>query len=420
MAYSEITRKELKPRLWEYLFAIFTLFLSTGAVIPLLQKNSGVVFNSLQGNVMLQVLWLGVYGITALLWLLYPQQIQKKAFKDKPLWVLVGAAFLSTVWSVAPLVTLRGSAALLGTTMFGIYLATRYTKEDLIKLLAWALGVSAVLSLGFVMFLPSYGLQSYNRLIAWQGIYVNKNNLGCFMALSAITWLIFSLISTSKAKRLGGLCFCGFSLVLLYFSKSTTSLVIFFMLLIITLFYLICRHYKPRLRLLFTFILIFSTVCLIIGLISNIDISLTAMGKDATISGRTKLWYVVWQMIQQRPWLGYGYNAFWLEWNGPSRAIWRVLTWNPPHAHNGYLDVWLQIGFVGLVLFILSFAINFYRAIINVLRNDSIVKMFTLLILTFLLVHNITESTILKQNNIFWVLYTAVTTQLSGERSGKS
>jgi O-antigen ligase len=71
-----------------------------------------------------------------------------------------------------------------------------------------------------------------------------------------------------------------------------------------------------------------------------------------TLNGRTPLWEQMIVYASQRPWLGYGFGAFWTP--DQLQAVWRVLTWKPPIGHNGFLDEILGTGVVGLVLFLLA------------------------------------------------------------------
>jgi O-antigen ligase len=83
----------------------------------------------------------------------------------------------------------------------------------------------------------------------------------------------------------------------------------------------------------------------------------TALFGDLTFTGRLPLWEVIWDQIQQHYWLGYGFGAFW-DVNGldNSFGLARSVGWLGVvgQAHNGYLDLFLQIGLVGLGLALFS------------------------------------------------------------------
>jgi O-antigen ligase len=83
--------------------------------------------------------------------------------------------------------------------------------------------------------------------------------------------------------------------------------------------------------------------------------------------------------------------------------------------HNGYLDLWLQLGLLGVVLFAVSFITSLFKAIALIRRENGWIEMFPLLFLIFMAIHNITESTILFRNQISWILYVLISIQL---RSG--
>jgi|GEM_PF-158660 len=402
--------------LWENVFSVIVLFLSTGAVIPLLQTTNNMVLNPLRGDIFMQSVWLGIYVITFLLLLKRSPQVLSMVFSEKLLWLLVGLAIVSVVWSVTPIITMRRSLALLGTTLLGIYLAARYTRRELLRILAWMLGLIAVLSAGFALLLPSYGIhfKNYN---SFRGIFENKNTLACYMAFAALIWLLHSF--SCRRERILGFVFCAISITLLFLAKSVTGLTVFFVCLIMLLICLVAQWSSLRTKLPL-YILLVSVAILMFWSANHFDLVLTVLGRDATLTGRTVLWQWVWYMIQQHPWLGYGYNAFWLGLQGPSSIIWQHFSWKPANAHNGYLDLWLELGLVGMVFFALSLFANLYKAIWLIWKRNGPDKMMPLLFFFFLMVYNIPESSILDRNSIFWILYVAFSLQLRVDEKGET
>jgi len=144
----------------------------------------------------------------------------------------------------------------------------------------------------------------------------------------------------------------------------------------------------------------------------NYAVALGAVGRDATLTGRTQLWADVIVQIEDKPWLGYGFGGFWLGWNGPSAAIWEETTWQPPHAHNGILDLWLDLGAVGVALFVVGFVVAVVRALRLAQRSCDRAELLPIAFLVFMFLYNFSESTILHQNSIFWVLYVASATSV--------
>jgi exopolysaccharide production protein ExoQ len=403
-------------------FVLIALLLFSGALIPLLREEPGVIADSVKGDPVMQVILVGVYGVTLVLIALRWKQFVRVAAGDKLLLLLIGIALVSVLWSAASEVTLRRSAALVGTTLFGMYLATRYSVIEVIRLLAWALGMAALLSLLFALAVPSYGIENAGlvppwwqsefdtRGDAWRGIYLNKNTLGRLMALSAVVFLLFAL-----RRRRGRWIAWGsliLSVVLLLLSNSVTSLIVFLTVLILLPLFLVLR-WEYTLAVPF-----FIVAVLVVGgvsatLLVNATTILDALGRDVTLTGRTELWAAAAEMIWQRPWLGYGYGGFWLGWEGESARIWRMTGMLLPHAHNGLFDLWLELGLLGVSVFALGFFLAFLRAVAWVRLHKAAEGLWPLVYLTFMLLSNLTESTILRQNSVFWVLYVSTILSIS-------
>jgi exopolysaccharide production protein ExoQ len=133
---------------------------------------------------------------------------------------------------------------------------------------------------------------------------------------------------------------------------------------------------------------------------------LLAMGKNSTLSGRTEIWAMVWDKFLKRPWVGYGYSAFWMGKDGKQSAgIWEALHWSVPHSHNGFLDVLVQVGAVGLVLFLVGYVIFFNKALRCARASTSLLGLFPMLYLSFMILFNFSEGSIIREENLFWVLY---------------
>jgi O-antigen ligase len=138
---------------------------------------------------------------------------------------------------------------------------------------------------------------------------------------------------------------------------------------------------------------------------------LQVIGRDSTISGRTFLWSTIMTSIMKHPWLGYGFGSFWQGTKGPSVVILNAVHWDVAHAHNGFLDLWIDMGFLGLTVFLIGYGISCYRAFHVFRKSDEQETVWPLVFLAFLLVFNFTESAILRQNNLFLALYVAVYAQ---------
>lgn len=403
-------------------FVVLVLLLSTGALLPLLGGGNDTI-NSTQGGLATQLAWFGIYGITFLLIVARWQEFSRVIMRDKLLLLLVSIALLSVLWSAAPEATIRRGTALLGTTLFGAYLAVRYDQEELLRLLAWALGIAVLLSLVFALALPSYGVvsgdaPSYTGKEGWRGTYEEKNALGSTMALSAVVFLLLAL-SRHKHRWVLWACF-GLSVCLLLLSNSMTALVSLVILLALLPLY-------KALRWQYTLVVPLFAVAIFVGgtvaawLLGNTESILATLGRDATLTGRTEIWPAVLESIWQRPWLGYGYGGFWLGWAGESAHLWlRTASLfgpqpvGPDHAHNGFLDLWLNIGLLGVSVFTVGLLLAFFKAVAQVRLTRTAEAFWPLAYLTLMLLYASVDFPVLRHYSILWVLYVAIVLSMPG------
>jgi O-antigen ligase len=144
----------------------------------------------------------------------------------------------------------------------------------------------------------------------------------------------------------------------------------------------------------------------ILLLLDGAEVILGAFGRDMTLTGRTELWELSLEKIMEQPLLGYGYTGFWRRMAGDSAEILLELGWEVPHSHNGLVDLTLDLGLVGLLLFLAGYFITGWRAVRWIRFNNNAVDIWPLAYLAFLFLANLTESSLLRQNSL-WVLYVA-------------
>ena len=136
------------------------------------------------------------------------------------------------------------------------------------------------------------------------------------------------------------------------------------------------------------------------------------LGRNAQLTGRVELWLILPSYIADRPWLGYGFGAFWVADSENVALIWDAVGWAPPEAHNGWLDLLLELGVVGLAVLSLQIfliVINGIRAVVEGREPDSQYLLMTTLII---LVFNISESGLVAPG-VMWVLLVIAVTALA-------
>ena len=134
-----------------------------------------------------------------------------------------------------------------------------------------------------------------------------------------------------------------------------------------------------------------------------------SIGKDPTLTGRTAVWDLVFSLTHNRM-LGAGFESFWL---GPRlEKIWSVYWWHPNEAHNGYIEVFLNLGYVGVGLLIVLILTG-YRNVINAFRSDPDNGRLRLAYLTMAVVYNFTESAVRMMHPV-WICFLLATVMCPG------
>ncbi|HEY2119656.1 MAG TPA: O-antigen ligase [Candidatus Acidoferrum sp.] len=383
----------------ERLGVLFLLLLSTGAAATLFVGQASTTMNNSGDSPVLQILFALLY-LLVLYWLI-PLYKDTLFLLSQERWMalLILFALASTIWSVDGGETLRRSIGLTGTTLAGLYIALRYQPKEQIRILAVCIAVGAIGSLVVGLAFPGMGVMAGG---AWNGVFFIKNTLGRMMSLGVLTFTFLAL-GQRRYRIISIVMICLCTLLLLLAQSATGLVVCVLMLAAIPFRHLVIR---PN-RSLTSAILVVAMITIPVGFLiwSNQDSMLNALGRESSLTGRLPLWHAVRSEIDQRPWLGSGYTAFWST--GDAERYRQTLGWDAPNAHNGFLDMALGLGVVGLAIFSIGMLRNFARGIVVAGQSDELEAAWPLFFLIFCFLYNLTESTLFSGNSVFWMLYTA-------------
>jgi exopolysaccharide production protein ExoQ len=313
------------------------------------------------------------------------------------LWVLA-----STAWSVDPGESLRRSIALAGTTLGGLFIGMRFEPKQQLRAIVVVVGLGALATLGAVLLMP--GVVHGADGTSFRGLNTDKNSLGHFMAIGVLC----SALLAYGQRRHRNVLIAIFVVccVLGVMSKSATALVVTVLIFMILPFR---NFFYLRTR---ASIGVAAGVGMLVALLGgcvivNEDQLLQSLGRDTTLTGRVPLWQFVIKEIAARPLSGFGFNAFWKSSEGAKvseAADWGIAI---PHAHNGFLEVWLGIGLIGLGILFAGMLRNLVLAI-RVARTDrEIDQAWPLILLVYTVLYNVTENSLLTVNSIVWMIYVA-------------
>ncbi|MGL5943336.1 MAG: O-antigen ligase family protein [Waterburya sp.] len=330
-------------------------------------------------------------------------------FQQKYLGIYIGLIIFSTLWSSTSWLSFKAAISLTFISIFGVYFAKKCNWQELFKLLRWNQTFVALFSAFLAIFVPSQGQMEKG----WAGALGHPIDLGNMMALTACLWLLHGI--HNRKYRWRSLFFSALSIVIMQLANSAGAFLIFLSLIVIVLIPPVFRKLNfLQANLLFTLIVsIFGMIS--IWLFSNLSSTFSLLNKDMTLTGRVPLWnLLIESRVVERLWLGYGYSGFWQPWQGtdnPAAIIIRLIGDWAVHAHNGFLDIILSVGLVGFLLFLFCLFYNIGQAIKLVFSNRTPEAVLPLIIFTFILVGNLSHSTIISPSYV-WFLFVLVIVRL--------
>jgi len=323
-------------------------------------------------------------------------------------------AVLSVAWSVEPSLTLKAALPLLAACCFMLTIASLYSMRQILLLLGLVATWMAVASLVAVALVPSArGAPPWDNV--WRGVFAHKNALG---SASAFGLLLAGNAALVAQGRLRALLAVGALLnaLLLLGSESRTSQIICFVGVSSLAFALLSRRrLAASVVILLGFLL--AALAVYVALTRGwLDPVLAAAGRKPTLSGRIPLWEVTWPFAADRPWLGWGYQAFWdpLSARVLSIADSPSILYVPFYSHNGLIETLLNLGLAGLVLLVFVLVRAFgtaFGVLSRAVGGQEVYAAFTF-VLCFLLL-NVTESSILDRDGILWMQFVLIAAKLS-------
>lgn len=413
----------LPLEVFQWAYVALALWFITGAfgqILSALTPSAGAYEDRQAGTPALQAVSLALYAPALPMLLIYNNAAARTLTRAWPLTLLVLLCIVSVGWSVDPATSLRRVIAM--TLMFGvaIYCAISFTQRRLLTIIAATSAVIIVVSLLSIA-VPQVGLERIGPYAGHvRGVFNEKNAFGRFdgLALLLITAFLIARPRVQWVKfALWGTLALG--LALLYASNARTPLIAYIAsvgVMFATKFLLSPERWQRRIKGDIRAMLVSGAALLVLVVLPLLAVAiLTLLGRDFTLTGRLGLWEYATNIGWQRPWFGAGFKAFWTdaltfdlrslhEYWFIEGAQSRNLTAN---AHNGYLDVWLELGFAGLALF-LAFLVDFIRKAVRLIRtSQDRLSLWYIGLITFMLVYYLTNSEVLDHSDIGWFSLTA-------------
>lgn len=290
----------------------------------------------------------------------------------KSTFAFVGIATISIAWSFYPGASAIGTAVLVATTFAAVAIALSVPWPRLSRSLGtaikWILGLSLAFELWVSIFirtpmLPNfvdYGDGKIPLAFYWsrnllfeggpiQGIVASRNILGMIALLGLILFAV--ALATRTMRRGTAITWLTIAALVFVLTRSATVILVAFVVFIALTFALWARRRGPdRRRAVYWGA--GATVAASVALLTlGWNTMLALFGKGSDLTGRLDIWNAVASMASERPVFGWGWVGYWAPWVEPfdDLAVRKGVVYL--QAHNAWLDVWMQIGIIGLIAF---------------------------------------------------------------------
>jgi O-antigen ligase len=304
--------------------------------------------------------------------------------------------FIATFWSDFPFVAFKHWIKVLGHPIMALILLTEPDPDEaLVRLMKRSAYVLAPFSILAIKWFPDIGrrFDQWTGLAMNVGISFNKNMLGCVCLVLGL-FLLWHFLRTwraekSKARR-DELRLVGVLLLMIAYllQKSHDATATICLLIAILVMFVVGRRWLNK-KLIGTYMLLalsgLVVAQLVFGLLERVG---ELSGHESTLMGRMELWRDC-LAVDTNPLFGVGFESFWL--GDRLDLLKQDRPWQPNEAHNGYLETYLNLGFVGLFM-LFGWIIATFRKIHLDLFDNPDWGRFELGFLIAILFYNLTEA----------------------------
>ena len=312
-------------------------------------------------------------------------------------WLTLFLAYclLAILWSDFPFVSFKRWIKLLGDPIMALIVLTEPdVMEAVSRLMKRCAYVMLPVSILFIKYFPDLGrlYDQWEGHAMYTGIATNKNELGfdCWILGAVLFWHSLQVLQWEAGRRkrdeillcAGLLCM---DLWLLKMAHSASSLVALMLAIGIMLFLGFRWVDKRRVG---AYVSIGIMGCALAGAgLGLFGSFIHLLGRDETFTGRTDIWQILWNW-KVNPLVGTGYEGFWL---GDRREAVQNLYPGLNEAHNGYLETYLNLGSIGVVITLAVLLAAYGKSRRDLFRNFEFGRLRMAYLVSFI-VYNWTEA----------------------------
>jgi O-antigen ligase len=361
----------------------------------------------------------GLVVLASLSLLAQREEIEWHGLLPISLLVFVGWATISVFWSEYTWATAGSAIYLLSVTMLGIYIAlirdTIQIARAFGNVLRAALLLSMVLEIfsGVLIDSPIRFLSIAGNLSVLgpiQGIFGTRNQLGIVTLVAIVTFgTELRTRSVPRNFAIGSLVLAGLTLL---FARSPITFGTFVVVMLATLALSGLRRASSERKRIWQFVLLGSTITVAAIAWAVRTPIIDALSASNELNQRLAVWRPIRLLIPVHELEGWGWAGHWWEGIPPFTYIRDGLQTS---GLNAYLDVWFQVGLIGLFAFVFMVGLAFIRSWLLASRQRSFVYAWPALVLVVLLVTGLAESSLLVEFG--WLTFVVCSVKASRELS---
>lgn len=361
-----------------------------------------------QGGLLTQITFVTFLGV-AILGLNGNWRIALAAAAREPLLpALLTLALASSFWSNLPGFTFSTVVVLWFTYAIGIYLVVRFTLEEIVFLAGVALALGVILNYVFIFGISDSGVTvtAGDEFAKWTGVYRSKNSLGRIAVLSAV---VFAMNARVRRSWFLWPAFMVMAIIQVLGSASATSYAALVGIAILAFGFI---GFRARKTLYGATAVLMATVFTAITVTAAVNLggATALVGREASFTGRLPLWQNSIRFgILERFWFGHGWGGFWTGGGADFEVLLRS-NFRPPHAHNAFVDAWIQAGPLAAILLVLIYVRGLFWAARNIRADPTFTGMFPALVISLAVIFSLTESGYVNRTSLFILLIVALTT----------
>ncbi len=316
-------------------------------------RDPSVLLAEEQGNILQQLVSLSLFAASGL-YLLSNRQIALKMLSPL-LILLLGWQFVTVFTSDYSAIAFRRyvfSITAIVTAMAWVLLPEN--TQHFQKMIKYLSLFVLLLSYFGVIFMPEVSIHNMAEVLelvnagSWRGHFSHKNIAGPAM----IVLIIYNLYLLRRDDFLIPAINIILATIFLIYSNNKTSIGLVLIALLVAQIIRTVRILP--LQLLAFFIPIGLMAALTVGTVLNLSLYdlVSSLISDPTFTGRTDVWKFAFEQLRAHPWIGFGFDTFW-NMSNLVNGGYDIETWaaRAGHAHNGYINLALSSGAIGVILF---------------------------------------------------------------------